>query len=64
MRGEEDAAGHDGLRSPFVHSPKNKSGHWKIGRDRSKGIHREEKQYNSLLEYRPHFTSYVKLTKP
>jgi hypothetical protein len=29
MRGEEDAEGHEEQRSPFITSPKNKSGRWK-----------------------------------
>jgi hypothetical protein len=64
MRGEKDATGYDDRRSPSVHSPKSKGGRWRNSRDRSKGIRRNEKKSNSLPEYRPHFTSYAKLTKP
>jgi hypothetical protein len=64
MRGEEDAEGHEEQRSPFITSPKNKSGRWKNGRDRSKGVRQEDKQYNPPPKYRPHFITYAKLTKP
>jgi hypothetical protein len=63
MCGEEDVEGHEEQRSPFVTSLKNKSGRWKNGRDRSKGVRWEDKQSNPPPEYHLHFITYAKLTK-